>query len=100
MGVQKYLDASTGHITFEDSQRLCAHHQSLPTRVIVHEYGWWINVPDKKLWEEELIASQIQSQGYSKDFLALILFAMKRECWWINLDCDGSYIAGLNSFDW
>lgn len=100
MGVQKYLDASTGHITYEDNHKLFAQHQSFPTRVVSHQHGWWINVPEKKLWEDELIASQIQAQGYSKDFLALLLFAVKHGCWWVNLDCDGSYIEGLNSFDW
>lgn len=100
MGVEKYLDVSTGHITYKDSQILIAQHRNFPTRVIPHQYGWWINIPEMKIWEENQVAAKMQTQEYSKDFTNLLLFALENECWWLNLDCDGSYIEELNCFEW
>ncbi len=39
MGVEKFLDASTGHITYADSQKLLEGPDAFPSRVISHEFG-------------------------------------------------------------
>jgi hypothetical protein len=100
MGVEKFLDVSTGHITHEDSQYLSIGYDNFPARVIPHEYGWWINVPEKKLWEEESKADCMRKQGYSEGLISVLMFARNNDCWWVNLDCDGEYVDGLEIFEW
>ena len=100
MGIEKFLDASTGHMTYEDSLKLLDDPIAFPCPVIPHDYGWWINVPGVKLWREEPIADQIREQGYSEDFISMLVFARDNCCWWVNLDCDGEFVEGLKNFDW
>ena len=100
MGIEMYLDASTGHITYEDSLKLLDDPTSLPCRVIPHEFGWWINVPEKKLWIEELIADEIREQGYSEGLISMLIFARDNCCCWVNVDSDGDFVEGLKIFDW
>ena len=101
MGVEKFLDATTGHITYEDNRKLLDDPISFPCRVIPHEYGWWINVPEKKLWiEEDPRADRIRDQGYSEGLISMLIFARDNCCRWVNLDCDGEFVEGLKTFDW
>lgn len=44
MGLEKFLEASTAYINYEDSLKLLEDPEAFPTRVIPHEYGWWISV--------------------------------------------------------
>lgn len=99
MGVEFFLDAGTHHITYEDSRRLLKSPEEFPSRVITHDFGWWINIMEKKLLEEEMI-QPMQKKGYSDGFISLIRKASEHSCWWINLDCDGSYVDGLRTFTW
>lgn len=100
MGVQRFLDASTGYITYEDSLALSRGPASFPTRVIPHEYGWWINVPCLEFLEEEGKFQELKKDGFSDAFICLIKLASKSGCWWINLDCDGGEVDGLEQNKW
>ena len=100
MGIEKFLDASTGHVTYEDSLKLLNYPISLPCRVIPHEYGWWIKVPEKKLWREDPRADWIREKGYSEGLISMLIFANENDCWWVNLDCDAEFVEGLKSFEW
>jgi hypothetical protein len=99
MGVEKFLDAGTGHITYADSIKLLEDPEGFPSRVITHEFGWWINVCEKKLLQNEMI-QPMRDEGYSEGFVNLIKAASASDCWWINLDCDGGYVDGLRIFKW
>lgn len=98
MGVEKFLDASTGHITYEDSLKLLEDPSAFPSRVIVHDYGWWINIKGKEFEDEVILA--MRTRGYSEAFVRLMRLAYTQECWWINLDCDGDDIDGLEIIEW
>ena len=50
--------------------------------------------------EEEAKLHLIKQSGYSDFFIDLIKFADKNSCWWINLDCDGEYVEGLEYNEW
>jgi hypothetical protein len=80
--------------------KLLAEPEAFPTRVIPHEHGWWINVPSIEYLEEEDKLLQIKRCGHSDIFINLIRFAAKNRCWWINLDCDGEEVDGLEYNEW
>jgi hypothetical protein len=102
MSVEKFLDAGTSYITYEDSLKLLADPDNFPTRVITHEYGWIIHVPPwdylKEEDNDELV--QMLDKGYSHAFVILMVYASKRDCWWINLDSDGGDVEGLPQHEW
>ena len=99
MGVENFLDANMEYITYEDSLKLLEDPESFPTRVIPHEYGWWINVSLDHDFEERMIL--MLDYGYSQSFVNLMRLANKHKCWWINLDCDGGeYVDGLEFNGW
>ena len=100
MGIENFLDASTGHITYEDNLKLLNDHLAFPTRVIPHEFGWWINVPDLAEWNEHILIQDLDEQGYSQGFLNLLKYAAMNGCWWINLDCDAYEVEGIDVFEW
>lgn len=99
MGVENFLDAGTCHITYEDSLLLLNDPEGFPSRVIPHEYGWWINVLLENTFEEEKIRVMLEN-GYSESFANLMRLAHKHNCCWINLDSDGDYVEGLEINDW
>ena len=100
MKVDFFLDASTGYITYEDSLKLLDAHEAFPTRVIPREYGWWINVNCFELSGEEGKFQELKEDGYSDAFINLIKLASKNGCWWINLDCAGEEVDGLEQNEW
>jgi hypothetical protein len=53
----------------------------------------------EKKCEEEVILVMLD-YGYSESFTNLMRMAHKHNCWWINIDCDGEYVAGLEINDW
>lgn len=99
MGVEKFLGAGTSHITYEDSLKLLNDPESFPTRVISHEYGWWIKVLLEKEFETEVILVMF-AHGYSESFANLMRLAHQQKCWWVNLDCDGEDVDGLDINNW
>ena len=86
MAIQKYLDASTAQLSDEDVLLLNSEHYKFPARVIAHEYGWWISVPDQEIISDRTI--QMKKDGCSSPFVKLFLIASNAGCWWINLDMD------------
>lgn len=58
-----------------------------------------VNVLLEKKCEEEVILVMLD-YGYSESFANLMRMAHKHNCWWINIDCDGEYVAGLEINDW
>lgn len=100
MSIEKFLDASTGHITYEDSLKLLDDHEAFPSRVIPHQFGWWINVPDWAEWSELEVVLSLYRKGYSQGMLNLLKYAAVNGCWWVNLDCDAYAVEGLDVFEW
>ena len=96
MGIEKFLDASTGYITYEDSLKLLDDPEAFTTRVIPHEYGWWISTASIEPYNLE----QMKQDGYSEAFIRLMKMAAKNDCWWINLDADGEDVEGLEQNEW
>ena len=87
MAVQKFLDASISHISISDRTLLCCREDKFPTRVIPHDHGWWVNVPEKKELSEYVVRMCLQ--GFSSSFVRLLVAASDCDCWWIKLDTDG-----------
>ena len=107
MSVAKFLDASTGYMTKNDSLLLAnieklqaiKAYRSRP-RVIPHEYGWWVNVQQEGDVYVDHIAALVDA-GFSASFLKVMHHARKHGCWWINFDQDGSKdLVGLRLFNW
>lgn len=98
MGVEKFLDASTGYITYADSRKLLEAPEDFPSLVISHEYGWWIHVGGKRDLPE--MFQRMRADGFSEAFIMLIKKASNWGCWWINLDCDGFEVEGLEVIEW
>ena len=99
MGVENFLDAGTNHITCEDSMKLLEEPDEFPSRVITHEFGWWIFVPlDHQ--SHRYLSSKMRKNGYSEAFIRLVRRAYIRHCWWINLDFDGGNVDNLEYFEW
>lgn len=99
MAIEKFLDASTGHITAGDKILLEEDFDSFPTRVIPHEFGWWVNVPVKEDYdEEENPFIEMRAQGYSDAFINFINLAADSGCWWINFDADGDRLESFEMF--
>jgi hypothetical protein len=96
MGVEKFLGASTGYITYEDSLKLLDAPEAFPSRVLPHEYGWWISTASIDSYRLE----QMKQDGYSEAFICLVKMAAGNDCWWINLDADGEDVEGLEQIEW
>ncbi len=90
MAIQKYLDVSTEHLTDRDVILLNCDHYKFPARVIPHEYGWWISVPDKEIIHNR--TRQMIKDGCSESFVELFIMASNSDCWWINLDMDAPFL--------
>lgn len=107
MAVQKFLDASTRHITQQDNTLLLGLRGDtstldgslFPIRVIPHTYGWWVNVTSEPGELDEYIR-ELTAAGMSEAFCTLLRYARERECWWINLDRDAEELDDLPTFDW
>lgn len=106
MTVLTMLDLSTGHITEEDSTKLyilkeLATLRNSPIRIIAHQYGWFVNVPEDKSVQEriERVIALIDA-GFSEEFIVLYFMARDSGCSWINFDQDGETVDDLPVFDW
>lgn len=92
-GLYRYLDASTGHITSSDNDRLIAK-ADLPFRYTKHEYGYTIWV------SSELERLDLLESGISDDFTSLLMLAKDLHCGIINLDVDGEIHPELHLNNW
>lgn len=110
--IVRMLCASTGHITKSDAGLLATNvgkndpdnrvEDDDPADPVVAwdkaPYGWFVWVPSD--FDIETDGEAFTDRGYSLQFLKLLELARKNDCDWINLDCDGPEIAGLESVQW
>lgn len=112
MPIYKYLDLSTAHITQTDSHLLDQYSKMgdrslelrFDLRLIVrpHPYGMWIHVPVGQEAKEELtaLAESLTNAGFSPALMQIIIYAMSKDCYWINLDQDANEEEGLPTYEW
>jgi len=98
MSINKYLDASTAHITREDNSLLQQTETSegVPgCYVYPYDCGYFISVyPDAPSEEEK------KESGFSESFFKVLEYARKNGCTVLRLDADGDPIKGLKKHDW
>ena len=93
MAIYSYLDASTKYVTQEDARLIDAG--LAPGLSRPHEYGAWIWVDPDSVSAEEKAESPM-----SPAYWALLDYARKSGCRWINLDSDGDDDLGLPEQEW
>ncbi len=96
--IEKYLVASTGHITQDDMEKLdeeadCDSGASLLARV--SEYGVCVFVGT-----EEDMAKKAEKRGFGKGLQNMLTLARKNGCTFLKLDQDGPTIEGHKTYDW
>jgi hypothetical protein len=96
MAVYSYLDISTAHLTEAEmnavSGRLVLEVDKTP-RVIVHEYGAWVNVLSDEQADVELVAAY-------PNLAACLKRARELGCLWINFDQDAAHDPALPTYEW
>jgi hypothetical protein len=102
MPVYRYLDLSTAHLTEREANELSLAYSfgdlDHSPRVIPHDYGAWVNVPDLDgAWDEQDTAALEKSRP---NFAACIARARKLGCNWINFDADAEQDSDLPTFEW
>jgi hypothetical protein len=102
MPVYKYLDLSTGHLTRNEGVELSSAYPygdlDHSPRVIVHDYGAWVNVPDLDgSWDAE---DQEALRSSRPNLADVIDHARELGCTWINFDRDAEPEEGLPVHDW
>ncbi len=98
MPVFQYLDLSTAHMTEADS-RILETAAEIGVRVILHDYGWWIHVPEAGSEAEEA-DTEMKAAGMSDAFRAVIDSARYRGCRWVNFDQDADEDDDLPVSEW
>lgn len=106
MPIYRYLDLSTGHLSEEEANEVCGGHcapfpfgdlEHSP-RVIGHEYGAWVHVPEiAEQTDEEDTAALEKSRP---NLAACLARARALDCNWINFDQDAGRDPELPTFDW
>jgi hypothetical protein len=99
MPVYRYLDLSTAHLTEPEMEAVNARFadvdESTP-RVIPHEYGAWVNVPDLRSMpdgDDAIVANY-------PNVAAVIKRARALDCEWVNFDQDASHDDVLPTYEW
>jgi hypothetical protein len=114
--IEKCLDASTGHISYEDSILLDMvadndspeHKEFNPCLPIVYKYdfGYFVYTypNDNHIAEEEVgFADRVNDfidRGFSKEFIALLKYARSLGCKYLQLDADGAIYAEFPMIEW
>jgi hypothetical protein len=101
-GVLHYLDACTGHITEQDMRLL--DHEGRPRLEhgivsVPHEYGAWVHCLDDGDFKGNDY-QKVRAGGYSESFVALLKYAKRKGCIWINLDQAGLRHEDLGWNEW
>ena len=89
--ITRVLDASTGHITRDDSVRL--ENGETAATYTLDEYGWLVYVG-------ELGGDEANYPGFSQAFLDLIADCRANDCAYLRLDRDGPVYEDVPRFDW
>lgn len=101
MAVYSYLDISTAHLT---EAEMLAIRDNLPAledvgpRVIVHEYGAWVNVPSDSLTMDETDEAAF-TESYP-NLRACLERARELGCLWVNFDQDAEQDPALATYEW
>jgi hypothetical protein len=102
MPVYKYLDLSTAHVTEAEMDAINARFGDVDDetpRVIPHDYGAWVNVPEQQIVDEDSEFYAALAERYP-NVAACLERARALECLWINFDQDASTHDGLPTYDW
>lgn len=98
MPVYRYLDISTACLTEREmnavTDRLAELEHESP-RVIVHDYGAWVNVPP-----DPTGAATLELTGKYPNLGACLARARQFDCLWINFDADADHDEELPSYEW
>ena len=96
--IAKILTISTAHITEETSDALNRdpHENNLGLSVYnKSDYGWFIYIS-----EMEKESLQREDTNMPADLKACFELAIKNDCEWLCLDCDGPEYDELPTYDW
>lgn len=95
--LRTFLDASTVHITWADSELLSDGAAEGILVVREYEHGWWIYAPQDADDLKEA-CDQLRKAGFSPALVDLLKLAHKAEAAYIVLDADASEIKGLPDY--
>lgn len=107
--ILKLLDVSTGHLSKETADLLRQTSESdrdtIPFRVIQHQYGWIIPFTGEITGTEsdEDLAKKLDIDDLDEipnDLLEVIRYAARQGCTFVYFDLDGEYNADLPTFEW
>lgn len=97
MTVMRYLDIVTNHVTEDEMTAIAASFPDVDDdtpRVIVHEYGAWVNVQREAMYDEAGFAARYPNVA------ACLTRAHELDCDWINFDRDASHDDALPTYEW
>jgi hypothetical protein len=99
LGVFRYLDCSTGHVTKADMDIL---DLGSPESVIsyANEYGAFVHVPYDFLAESGDPFAEMLNEGFSESFVKVLKYAKACNCFWVKLDADGILHENLDHHTW
>ena len=103
MAILRLLDLSTGHLKQSDAQLLSRNAlliEDAPTRIISHDYGWFVNIVEESIDELNERMNDFTKLSYSDEFIVIYKHAVMHNCSWINFDQDGELLDNLAQFNW
>jgi hypothetical protein len=101
--IYSYLDLSTAHLREEEMAAVKANLPDLDDsgpRIIDHEYGAWVNVPEDILGREDYHAALAEAYPNLHNVL---VYAKTKGCNWVNFDQDAEIEQPtwpLPTFEW
>lgn len=93
--IEKYMDCSTGHITWEDNVLLPMDYS--PLTCYTYNFGVFVftHVDDRNVPKEDALKF-----GFSKALIEILEIGSQQECNFIRFDCDGKGYEELPTFEW
>ena len=91
--ISRMITISTSHITKETAKNLNSYEfytLDMPISVFDYDYGWFIFVPKHCR----------NFNNIPDDLRKCAEFAIKNDCEWLRLDCDGIEVDELERYDW
>jgi hypothetical protein len=100
----KCLDASTGHISYDDSVLLDIAADEDPGLPIVYKYDYGYFVYTYPSIEDDIEFAEIlhsyEKRGFSKEFLNILKYARSLGCKYLQLDADGEIYNDFPMCEW
>ena len=102
MPVYQYLDLSTAHVTHDEWQAITDGLIDLEDgpRVIKHDYGAWVNVPDVDPAGPLSADDQLDLAVQYPNLDRCLTRAREQGCNWMNFDQDAAEEPDLPRFEW